>query len=624
VSSVPISAKQSGDLLESEVVDHRLIGSRMRPPPSDALITKGIVAGVAAGLSEVLAETLVHAAADQQQLRHALRSPKVQRFGTEEFTYVEIDALMWRVLPSPDNIRFEGDHARGTVGMPRFGSVKNEPLLTFEMDSTEDLIDAMGPRIADMAEANPHVGSILARGIESPGWLGFLRLTTDTGTVTRLESTDGYGRTVAAQLGLGITFKDAAWNLTPGSRRAANFHRDIAAWAVSADVTDEQARKVRCSIMPNAKVIIGYASTRGFDRARRRLVAHLHMSPPMSFTVATTLNAKANAAVDRLHENQLLPELPEYTAEEIRDILDGTNREHDLLPDEVAVLACGALNPHQNKRQAKVVNEAIADLTGTKPQLEERTALAAEVALRGFPADKRLTGLRSALERTWRWSELRGVALTLTEPLDLLADAIPEVVHRDKPGPAIAELAGLASYHLVSGKTQLLVRSEFGGRSSNTEPQTIMRQMTRSVHGLRQLCQIVLDGRAGRKAQELPDGTTPQDANLPDAHDLTQARLRELANVSDTAPIGHQSADDRFAEAIKDFKGCLADLHSATMEMAEVADSDGVPLVDIKGYDDPEVRRHLVEITELVSDWRSARKRANRMRPDLDDSGTGR
>ncbi|MFI5870943.1 hypothetical protein ACIBAH_00615 [Streptomyces sp. NPDC051445] len=183
------------------------------------------------------------------------------------------------------------------------------------------------------------------------------------------------------------------------------------------------------------------------------------------------------------------------TAEEVRNILDGTEREHNFLPDQVAVLACGALNPHPNKRQARAVNEAIADLTGTKPKLEERTQLAAEVALRGFPADKRLTGLRSALDRAWRWSILRGVELTRRTPLDLLSEALRELVQAgDAAGPATAELAALASYHLVGGRTQLLTRSEFGRRGSNTEPQQIMRQLTKTDVGLRQLCQVVLDG----------------------------------------------------------------------------------------------------------------------------------
>ncbi|MFJ6722367.1 hypothetical protein [Streptomyces sp. NPDC091259] len=610
---------------ESDIVDHRLIGARLRPPASQAVIDKSISAGVAIGLSPEMAEVLATSAADQQQLRQALRSPKIQRFGSEEFTYIEFDVVTWRILPSPDNIRFEDERARGTIPMPRFGAVEGEALLTFEMDSADKMIDAMAPRITDMVNNNPHIGSILDRGIETPGWLSAVRLTTDLGTVTRLESTDAFGRTVASHEGLGITFKDAAWNLRPRSRRANLLLRDLVEWSGSDVVTDDQARMVRCSIMPNARVIIGYSAPRGFDRARRRFVAHLHMAPPMTFSTATTLNAKANAAVDNLYERGLLVIPSGMTAEGVRDILDGTDREHGLLPDQVAVLACGTLNPHPNKRQARAVNDAIADLTGAKPKLEERTQLAAEVALRGFPADKRLTALRSALDRAWRWSVLRGVELTCGHPLDLLAEALRELVQAgDAAGPATAELAALASYHLVAGRTQLLTRSEFGGRGSNAEPQQIMRQLTKSDVGLRQLCQVVLDGRAGRDPQELADGTMPHDAVIPGAEILTPGRLRELADLSEGEGITHESPEDRFASALKDFQERLDDLLAAAQAVGRVTGEDDVALVDTLGFSSSNVRDTLVEITDLVSEWRGARRRADRMRADLDDSGDAR
>ena len=621
MTTVLMSTAEPEGFAESDVVDHRLVGVRLRPLASAAVIAKSVASGIAAGLSEELAETLAHSAANQQQLRQALRTPKIQRFGAEQFTYIEVDVLTWRVLPSPDNIRFEGEHARGTVGMPRFGALEGQPLLTFEMDSAEGLIDAMAPRITDMLNNNPHVASILDRGIETPGWLSFLRLTTGVGPVTRLESTDGFGRIAAAHLGLGITFKDAAWNLRPSSRLAAALHRDLAEWAASDVVTDVQARKVRCSIMPNARVIIGCTAPREFDRARRRLVAHLHMAPPMNFSIATTLNAKANAEVDKLYERALLPVPSGLTPEQVRDILDGTERDHDLGTDEVAVLACGALNPHPNKRAARVVNEAIADLTGAKPKLEERTQLASEVALRVFPADKRLTALRSALERAWRWSVLRGVGLSRREPLDLLSDAIRELVQfGEKAGPATAELAALASYHLVGGRTQLLARSDYGGRSDNTEPQQIMTQMARTDHGLRQLCQVVLDGRAGRPLQELADGAAPMDKCLPGADVLTSERLRELAKLSDEG-IMHESAEDRFAAALGNFQDRLDELYLAAQAVGDVTDNDGVPLADTLGYDDPGVKDTLTRVSDLVSEWRGVHRRAARMRGDLDSSG---
>ena len=588
------------------------------------MIEKSIAAGVAAGLPEELAEVLAHSAANQQQLRSALRSPKVQRFGTEEFTYVEVDILTWRIVPSPDNIRFEGERARGAINMPRFGAVDGKPLLHFEMDSAEDMINAMGEQINDMVAHNPHVPSIQDRGIETPGWLSFLQITTkDVGSVIKLESTDGFGRTVATHDGLGITFKDAVWNLRPGSRRAASLLRDLVEWADSDIVTDVHARKVRCSIMPNARVIIGYSAQRPFDRARRRFVAHLHMAPPMNFTYATTLNAKANAAVDNLYERQLLPVPTGMTAVAVRGILDGSVRDHRLLEDEVAVLACGTLNPHPNKREARAVNEAITDLTGAKPKLEERTQLAAEVALRPIPNDKRLTALRAALERSWRWVPLRGVALTRRAPRELLSEAIRDLVQTGEgTGAAIPELVTLASYHLVTGRTQLLTRSEYG-RGDNTEPGQILRRLAKSDAGLKQLCQIIFDGRAGRDPQELPDDTEPEDRRFRNASVLTPERLRELAEVFEEG-ISHDSPEDLLATAIADFEEKLEKLHETAKAVASVVDETGVALVDTKGYETTEVNTTLQAVVDLVSEWRSTKRRATRMRPDLDSGAAVR
>ncbi|MCO6763683.1 hypothetical protein KQH43_31810, partial [Streptomyces sp. EL5] len=78
--------------------------------------------------------------------------------------------------------------------------------------------------------------------------------------------------------------------------------------------------------------------------------------------------------------------------------------------------------------------------------------------------------------------------------------------------------------------------------------------------GLRQLCQVVLDGRAGRNPQELADGTMPQDNLITDAEILTPERLHELADLSDGEGITHESPEDRFAAALKEFQDRLDDL----------------------------------------------------------------
>ncbi|MER5336762.1 hypothetical protein [Micromonospora sp. NPDC002717] len=600
-------------------VSHRVIGERIRPPASQAVYDKAITAGIEAGLTSETATLLAYASPDVQQLRRALREKKTQRFGTEVFTYIETDILMWHVMSSPDNIRFEGEHAHGDINMPRFGSVNGQALLTFEMNSTA-LIEAMGPQIADMAEHNPHIQSIKDRGIETPGWLSFLRLTTELGDVTRFETTDGYGRSVGSHRGLRLMFKDIAFNLLPKSRQATALHHQIAKWAISDDVSDVEAEKVRCAIMPNARIIIA-CNSEPFHLARRHFVAHLHMAPPMPFSLATNLNAKANAAVDKLHAKDLLPSVAGLSPEQVRDILDGTWRAHDLLPDETAVLACSALNPHQNTRQARAVNEAITDLTGVAPRLEDRSMIAAEVALRGLPNDPRLTRRRSALERAWRLADLRTVTLTRTDPLQLLATALVDLVQRtDKRSAARAELATLASYHMVAGQNQLLERSEHGATEGATEPTKIIAALGRTDLGLRQLCQIVLDGRAGRAPQRLPERTDPVDKPIGGADSLTPQILRDLADQP-TPGVAVLTPEEQYAMALTGFESALDRLHTAAVAVAEVKGTDGEPLAETRGYDQTQAMELFGDVTEMIADWRAAARKAARRRQRMTEDG---
>ncbi|MFB7957845.1 hypothetical protein [Streptomyces sp. NPDC056045] len=151
-----------------------------------------------------------------------------------------------------------------------------------------------------------------------------------------------------------------------------------------------------------------------------------------------------------------------------------------------------------------------------------------------------------------------------------------------------------------------------------------MRQLAKSDVGLRQLCQVVLDGRARRDPQELADGTMPQDTLIPAAKILTAGRLRELADLSEGEGITHETPEDRFAAALKDFQERLDDLLAAAQAVGHVTGEDDVALVDTLGYNNSNVRDTLVEITDLVSEWRGARRRADRMRADLDESGDAR
>ena len=109
-----------------------------------------------------------------------------------------------------------------------------------------------------------------------------------------------------------------------------------------------------------------------------------------------------------------------------------------------------------------------------------------------------------------------------------------------------------------------------------------MRRLAKSDAGLKERCQIILDGRAGRDPQELPEDTEPEDRRFRDVSVLTPERLRELVEMSEEG-ISHASPEDFFATAIADFQEKLKELNEAAKAVADVVDDTDVALVDTVG-----------------------------------------
>lgn len=605
----------------AERVKHTRVGSLIRPPASQGVIQKNLEKALLVGLNRYQAEVLVYAAANQQQLRKALSAPKTHRYKNDVFHYFEVDVLMQRVVESPDNIRFEGDHAHGEIKLPRYEALPGQCTLTMQVPSSDTLVKEMADRIQWVRNHNPHVETIAERGIETPGWLAFAQLTVDgEQPVWFLDATDAFGRTVGAHDGLGIDFEDALWNMRPGTRRGANLHRDVAAWAKNPAADEEQQRKVRSAVMPNAKIIFKYEGRHDFATARRRLVAQIHLAPPLGFTPETTINAKANVALDELEERDLLPAVEGLTPTQVRQALDGRHL-HGLLPDEVAILACAALNPPHRSREVWAVNEAVRNLTGVSPKPNERSLMAAEVALRNVPQDHpSLQGWRSSLDRAWRWSAVKGATLSRRTPLQLLeAVEVERATTGGVENPsesAEPELLTLASFHLVTNA--LLTRSAHGaGRGNATEPITILRGLASTVRGRNQITQAILDLRRVAEPQFLPSNTPARDERIPGTELLTPANLVSLIPEEGEKPdpelVEIQTPQDQFANAIALYRLRVDALHEAGRELGGIEDGNGIPLVETVGWHDREVQRTMTELAEWLSDWRSSQRRAKRL-----------
>ena len=162
------------------------------------------------GLEKFDADTLVNSAADIRQLRSAINQPQTRYVSQHSFKYIEMDVVTWRILPSPENVRFE-DRRLGQAEPYRFGAVpESQAVLNMHVPSLRELLDDLVEFSLEIFKDSPHTKTIATRGIETGGVLALARITADdTAQVFGvLESTDGFSRTVGAHHGLSLKPRD--------------------------------------------------------------------------------------------------------------------------------------------------------------------------------------------------------------------------------------------------------------------------------------------------------------------------------------------------------------------------------------------------------------------------------
>jgi hypothetical protein len=171
---------------------HVLVSGRLQDATPSA--RKKLVSEVVEklGLSQFDADTLVNAAADLKQLKNAISQPQVRYVSQHTFRYIEIDVVTWRILPSPENVRFE-DRRLGQSEPYRFGALgDSQAVLTMHVPSIKQLLDDLVEFSDEIYRDSPHTKTIATRGIETGGVLSLSRIKADDSAQEFgiLESTD--------------------------------------------------------------------------------------------------------------------------------------------------------------------------------------------------------------------------------------------------------------------------------------------------------------------------------------------------------------------------------------------------------------------------------------------------
>ncbi|MFJ8965874.1 hypothetical protein ACIRG5_41445 [Lentzea sp. NPDC102401] len=612
-------------------------------PAAHSAVTKAYESARKAGLADDMALVLAEAAMDPARLRADLGNPKQRHFDGCTITYITTDLWSPSVVPSLENVRFEDTRghwlsAPDTKLLPRFGSAEDAAVLTLAADSPEHVVDVVSPLVVKALASNEKVKTIPLRGVEEPVMLAFARVAfRDQDPVTVLEPVDGFCRVAQTHDTLGVRLRDAlvTFNVRPAERATLiktvlGKGRD----AVADPDDDEAAAKkkavararLRSLVLQQAVVIIGFEGPDHvpFDQARRRLVGRLHLSPPLGFTPEAVYSAKARAAVDALAARGRLPQVNGLSINQVEYALlgdattpvpaDGAPRLHT---DELAALALRTMRPRAEAANNDV-RYALRDLTGQLPTAPERLQVAAEIGLRAAPGITATVAQRAALARAWEVGAFSGPswAVTRRPVTELLEEALEEhtKVRRGtmKVGPAITELAALASWYLVTADPHPLARSGFGtkrtaarGEKDNREPNTLLRAMMQDTDGIKQLAQVVYDGRAGRVLKVLPRGGRPLDIHRAEAPNLDEGALRHSVSPAARSSGGtdgaqHRTAEDDWTDAQTVVQEAAAEFHRAVRALCEVKTSSGQNFATTVGFRDQDINDHLANTQKLL------------------------
>lgn len=589
------------------------------------------------GLQAFDADTIARSAADLSQLKEATRTPQTRRYGQYEIKFIEVDVVTWRILPSLENIRFEGERAWKSGQALRYKTALNaHPVLGLNHPDPDFVVRSLKNHAKSIWEQNPHSQSIPMRGIETPGLLSITRLALgDNEKIGILDATDGFSRTVGAQRGSGIDIDEILFDFQRDAtenklRNELIDLRDSGEADLDSEAGEVAAARLRSSVMPRAQIIVGYRkigvragdALPPFDEVRRSLVGHIHLEPPLAFADSTEYALKARIALEAVHNENMLPSVDGLSAEDVLAVLRSETDDNDFVglvhgalgglhPDEILLLASEALLSPLDQKRTRLVNSALYSLTGKKPlKKEPRAALAADTAMRvnrlalGQDEDPGFKGRRSTMQRVLAAPTLKNARLTRRPVLEIRDAALSKLreqkdnfedLGREVSADA-AELGVLGLYCLVEGVMSLggqhpqplLTRSNTRiGDEYMPEPQEIIAQMVSSEGGIEQLAQAVLDVRGHRAPRRLVNGEVAgtdggQDSTLLGRNDLYRYKKGNWAGLIDPSSDPHRTRDlyrKQILEGVAAFKAITENLKRIELPSGEnLIEKEGLAL----------------------------------------------
>ncbi len=580
------------------------------------------------GLHTHAATAIASAVCDPTSVRRQLTAPGRLRVDGGFLEVVQTEVWVPGVLAYPTNPRalpaftypIESQEGRrhplpGLAPSPDADAVE---LLVPPLPSST-LIGAIDAQVQYLRRANDLRESVALLGIREPLLLIPLVIDLDWGdreqdgsrSVTDIDvlsapaflaAVDGSSRVTAAHFHLGIEPAETLHKFL-GDERALRqkISNLVAKSKAEEDLTDEERARLQSLIAP-ASIIVGFIPD---DPERDTLLkainsrlGALHVDPPRPWSAASRLDVQLDVALDALVEaGRLDPIEAEWlagrlTVEEIEEL---GFRDH---PDVRAAYLL-----QQVGRTDSVTGKALRTLTArSRISVNLRADIAAEGALRSFRAglnDTQAQAARSLLSAIYMMDEIQAPwSIDPTVSPGSVAEvrdrALKELRTQGKPSREIRVLLVQAGYWLA--RKRIVPRQTRGGQEDRRDITTILSLMANSEHGVRQLIQIIKDGRADLVPRRV---TATGKLNLP-ARKVTDAWLRETwADGVTNSKLPELSPEAELNEAAGKVRTAITDLKEKVEALKNARVDAGPPLVETEGLEPTLAQAMLVDLFHI-------------------------
>lgn len=574
------------------------------------------------GLSEASATAIAAAVVDPSEVRKSIgepTDPDVEKIAVPGGTLLGIRTSVWarRTMPDPRNPRtlpsrrhpFAIDPGSGgedskfrPVPEPRCLD-KNSPEraeLAVDVENRHHLVWACQQAAGFVLAENDWRTSIESQGVMEAVWLVATTYQHADGSApaTTLTTVEGSSRDTAVHHLLGVHSADV-----PYDDNDARFRAHIRKLNDAFDRGERNRETVvalRCERIP-ALILVGFrphaAGSTGFPTAVKSFVALRHVDPPKPWGEGPENESLADEVLDELHRRDLISSTQ-------RDYFAGSCTRSEAaaahLPIDPVLRAAQIVRlfTSDDDRVDEAIRVAVTSQSTRKritPKLMNELATALILrALADEPSkvDQIRRYLRHAFGKSTHRAKWQATGRSSAQLAEAALSEVREAIasgSTEEPGPSSMELAVRASYPLVvSGRLNADRGSSGNNQPDRRTPGEILDTMRRSVHGVHQLGQALLDFETNTPlravdeigaVKQLSDGSSEQTvSDIYLRNEFPPPGKAKAARPGDTPT-------DRYHNGLAMLSGAFDGVEQAFTDLTKVLGDDSQPIVDARGVE---------------------------------------